>query len=236
MRLSILRAVTIAAGAAIALTACSSGGTVPPSSAAYNPMAANNPMAFNNANALLPLALKKCDTSPPQYDWIFEGACDKFTLKPSGSSFKLGTYKDISIKGMIGRNSLKKDATVALADATDSGDIKAYKGVAFPKAKIEGADAFAYAAAINQGTETVTPKPQPGRPVLQYVITDSKGFKGSSCKAAALESRNGKFEWVVFPGSAFKPKGHTLTVSQYTAPAGLVLAPKTPLYVAVACY
>jgi hypothetical protein len=236
MRLSILRAVTIAAGAAIALAACSSGGTVPPSAAAYNPMAANNPMALNNANAMLPLALTKCDTSPPQYDWIFEGACDKFTLKPSGSPFKLATYKDISLKGMIGKNSLKKDATVALADATDSSDVKAYKGIPFPKAKIEGKDAFAYAAAINQGTEIIKPIVEPGHPVLQYVITDSKGFSGSSCKAAALESKAGKFEWVVFPGNAFKPKGHTLTVSQYTAPANLVLAPKTPLYVAVACY
>jgi hypothetical protein len=229
MRLSILRAVTIAAGAAIALAACSGGGTVPPSSAAYNPMALN-------ANALLPLALKKCATSPPQYDWIFKGACDKFTLKPAGSSFDLGTYKDISLKGMIGKNSLKKSATVALADATDSGDVKAFDGMAFPKAKIEGKDAFAYAAAINQGTAIIKPIVEPGHPVLQYVITDSKGFGGTSCKAAALESKAGKFSWAVFPGSAFKPKGHTLTVSQYTAPAGLVLAPKTPLYVAVACY
>jgi hypothetical protein len=230
MRLSILRTVTIAAAAAIALAACSGGGTVPASSAAYNPM------ALNNANAFLPFALKKCDTSPPQYDWIFEGACDKFTLKPAGSSFTLGTYKDISIKGMIGKNNLKKDATVALADATDSGDIKAYRGIAFPKAKIEGKDAFAYAAAVNQGTSIIKPIVQQGHPVLQYVLTDSKGFGGSSCRAAALESKGAKFEWVVFPGAAFKPKGHTLTVSQYTAPAGLELAPKTPLYIAVACY
>ncbi len=229
MRLSILRAVTIAAGAAIALAACSSGGTVPPSSAAYNAM------ALNNANAV-PLALKQCAASPPQYYWIFEGACDKFTLKPAGSSFALGTYKDISLTGKIGKNSLKKSTTVALADATDSGDVKDYDGMPFPKAKINGKDAFAYAAAINQGTEIVKPIVEPGHPVLQYVITDSKGFGGTECKAAALESKAGKFSWVVFPGAGFKPKGHTLTVSQYTAPANLVLAPKTPLYVAVACY
>jgi hypothetical protein len=229
MRLSILRAVTIAAGAAIALAACSGGGTVPPSSAAYNPMALN-------ANALLPLALKKCATSPPQYDWIFEGACDEFMLKPTGSPFKLAEYKDITISGKIGENYLKSAEKVAIADATGSGDIKAYGGITFPKAKIKGKDAFVYAAAINQGKVTVKPKVVQGHPVLQYVITDSKGFGGTECSAAALESKAGKFEWVAFPGAAFKPKGHTLTVSQYTAPAGLVLAPKTPLYVAVACY
>lgn len=229
MRLSTLRAVTIAASAAVALAACSSGGTVPPSSAAYNPM------AFNNANALLP-DLTKCATSPPQYDWIFEGACDKFTLKPGGSDFTLAAYKDISVTGKIGPNDLKTSAKVALVDAIDKSDIKADKGAAFPKFVYKGKAAFVYAAAINQGSTIIKPKVEPGKAVLQYAVTDTKGFSGNTCGAAALGSKGGKFEWVPFPGSVFHPSGHKLTVSLYTAPAGLVLDPKVPLYIGVVCY
>lgn len=224
-----LRAVVIAAGAAITLAACSSGGTVPPSPAA------NNPMAFDNANTLLP-DLTKCSTSPPQYDWIFEGACDTFTLKPGGSPFTLGTYQDISVTGKIGPNDLKTSAKVALADAVDKSDIKAYKGTAFPKFVYKTKTAFVYAAAINQGNTIIKPKVEPGKAVLQYVVTDTKGFSGNTCGAAALGSKNGKFEWVPFPGSVFHPSGHKLTVSLYTAPAGLVLEPKVPLYIGVVCY
>lgn len=229
MRLSMLRAITIAAGAAIALAACSSGGAVPPSSAAYNPT------AFNNGNALLP-DLTKCDTSPPQYDWVFEGACDKFTLKPGGSPFTLGAYQDISVTGRIGPNKLKASEKVVLVDAVDKSDIKAYGGHAFPKFVYKGHAAFAYAAAINQGSMVVVPKVEPRKAVLEYVITDTKGFSGNTCGAGALASKNGKFVWTPFPGSVFHPDGHKLTVALYTAPAGLVLDPKVPLYVGVVCY
>jgi hypothetical protein len=191
--------------------------------------------------AMLPLAqpavLKKCATSPPQYGWIFEGACDKFTLKPTGSPFALGTYSDISVTGKIGKNSVHGSAVVYLADATGKSDVKPYKGAPFPKYSVHGVDAFVYAAAINQSSQIIKPITQPGKPVLQYVITDKKGFPGHDCDAAALEkSHAGKYEWVNFPGAIFHPVGHTLTVSQYTAPAGLELAPKVPLDIAVFCH
>jgi hypothetical protein len=226
MRLSILRAVTIAAGAAIALAACSSGGTVPPSSAAYNPM------ALNNANALLPLALKKCDTSPPQYEWILEGACTDVALKPAGSSFTLAKYEDISIKGVIGKNNLTSTQHVYIADALDKKDIKAYKGVAFPK-DTSHKDVLFYAVAVNQSKDTIVPKYN-GKPILQYVVTDAHGLGGSSCGASVYAKKGAKFFWEQLPITA-KPKGDTVTISQYTVPKGFELPPLTPLYFAIYC-
>lgn len=236
MRSSTFRAVTIAGAAAIAFAACSSHGVVP-SSTAFNPMASSG--AASNG-AMLPFAepaLTTCATSPPQYLWIFKGACNKFVLKPTGSTFKLAKYNDISVTGKIGKNTVHGSAVIYLADAIGKGDVKSYKGAPFPKYSVHGIDAFVYASAVNQSNQVIKPITQPGKPVLQYVITDTKGFSGKNCDGAALErSHAGKFGWVNFPGAIFHPVGHTLTVSQYTAPAGLELAPKTPLYVAVFCH
>ncbi len=46
--------------------------------------------------------LTTCATSPPQYNWIFKGACGSFTLKPTGGSFSLGSYNNITVKGSLG--------------------------------------------------------------------------------------------------------------------------------------
>ncbi|MGA2760838.1 MAG: hypothetical protein ABSF08_11020, partial [Candidatus Cybelea sp.] len=97
--------------------------------------------AAGKAAALLSPAagVTTCATSPPQYQWIFKGACEKFTLKSTGASFSLQTWDDITVKGSIGANNLKAAATVYLADATGvGGDIETYKGKAFDKYKAEG--------------------------------------------------------------------------------------------------
>ncbi len=225
MRLSMLRAVTIAASAAIALAACSSGGTVPPSSTAYNPM------AFNRANALSPLAVPTCAKSPPQYDWIFEGACTDVDLKPAGSSFTLAKYQDISVSGKIGKNDLKSPEHVYIVDAIDKSDIEDYGGKAFPKDTHKGV--FLYAVAINQSKDVIKPI-YTGKPILQYVVTDGHGLPGKSCGAAVYTKVGAKFIWEDLPITA-KPKGDTVTISQYTVPKGFELPPVTPLYFAVFC-
>src|SRR5271165_6563449 len=112
MRLSMIRAGGVAVAAAIALAACAGHGVVPSTSSGFTPMTSSADMS--------PLALKTCDTSPPQYEWIFKGACDEFTLKPTGGTFSLEEYDNITLKGSIGKNTLKADAKVALADALDA--------------------------------------------------------------------------------------------------------------------
>jgi hypothetical protein len=195
-------------------------------------------MATGKAFALLsPAGVTTCATSPPQYQWIFKGACEKFTLKSTGATFSLQTWHDITVKGSIGANNVKTSATVYLADATDAGgDIETYKGKAFDKYKAEGTT-FIYAVAVNQGTTAIKPVAQKNKPILQYVITDSKGLPGTSCGAAVLTAgEKGSLVWATLPGGPFKAKGKTVTITQYAVPRGFELPPKTPLYFAVNCF
>ena len=134
-----------------------------------------------------PLALKTCATTPPQYQWIFEGACQTFELNSTGGHFSLGEYQGITVKGSIGKNTAKGTVKIALANALDkNGDIKTYKGKAFPPYKANGIT-YVYAAAVNQSTQVIHPITVKGKPVLQYVITNAKGFGDANvCGAAAL--------------------------------------------------
>lgn len=221
-----------AIAAAIALAACAGHGAIPSAPGVQAPSTfgdASPLAAFGDAS---PLALKTCAKDPPQWQWILKGACDAFTLKPTGGTFTLGTYDDISVKGSIGYNSLKGTATIDLADAIDkNGDIESYKGKSFTPYKGKGTTVV-YAVADNQTSETIKPKSHAGKPVLQYVITDSKGFPGKTCGAAILGSKG----WSAFP-STFGVKGHTVTITQYSAPSNLELPPKGyGLYFAINCF
>jgi hypothetical protein len=227
MRLSMIPACVVATVAAIALAACAGHGIVPSSPSAVAPTTANLDMS--------PLALKTCATSPPQYDWIFKGACDAFTLKPTGGKFSLQEYEDITITGSIGKNNVKPSATLDVADARDKkGDIEKYAGMSFPPYKSSGTTVV-YAVAINQSKETIKPIAVKGKPVLEYVITDSKGLPGTTCGAAVLaKQKNGSLKWTPLPASG-PVKGKSVTISQYEVPEGFELPPVTPLYFAVSC-
>lgn len=257
MRLSIISACAFTAGV-LALAACASqNGVVPSSQSPTAPMAAQNAAPENQAAVTssaasdasnsaatadaavttdVSPALTTCAKSPPQYWWIFKGACDEFILKPSGGSFSLGSYQNITVKGSIGKNNVKNSAKVALSDAINkNGDIATYKGSKFPAYNARGTTVV-YAAANNESKQTIKPIEQQGHTVLQYVITDSKGLPGKTCGAALLGSKNGKFQWTAFPGT-YKVQGKTVTISVYSAPNGFELPPAgTPLYFAVNCY
>jgi hypothetical protein len=263
MRLSTLRA-CIVTTVALTLAACSgmgmpssTGGSVgqPPVAAPAQQAEPGAPMQQDETSAptpdgapvsvakgalpdlLQPLAVTTCATSPPQYQWIFKGACEKITLKPSGATFSLQKWHNITVTGSIGANNVKPSATVYLADATDSkGDIETYKGKAFDKYNAEGTT-IVYAVAVNQSKTAIKPVPQKNKPILQYVITDAKPFPGSSCGAAVLTTgEKGSLEWATLPGGPFKVKGKTVTITQYSVPRGFNLPPQEPLYFAVNCF
>jgi hypothetical protein len=228
MGLSLIRACAVATVAAIALAACGGHGVVPSTSSGLTPTTSGSDVS--------PLALTTCATSPPQYDWIFKGACDQFTLKSTGSTFSLVKYQDITVSGSIGKNTAKGSVKVALADAIDkNGDITKWKGASFPPYKGNGTT-YVYAAAVNQSSVAIRPIVVKNKPVLQYVVTDSKGLSGNQCGAAVLaQQRNGKLAWTSLPATG-TPKGDSVTISQYEVPNGFELPPKAPLYFAVNCY
>ena len=72
--------------------------------------------------------------------------------------------------------------------------------------------------------------------MLQYVITDSKGFPGKTCGAAVLHSPTGKaLKWTPLPATV-DVKGKTVTITSVHRAPGFELPPKTPLYFAVNCF
>jgi hypothetical protein len=237
MRLSMIRSSALASVAAIALAACGGHGVVPAGSTAFAPQG-SSPLAPMTANQddMSPLALKACATDPPQWMWIFKGACEKFTLKNTGGKFTLGAYANISVTGSIGYNNAKGSVAIDLADAIDkNGDVIKWKGKTFPPYKGAGTT-IVYAVADNQTTQTIKPVFHKNVPVIKYVVTDSKGLPGKKCGAAILEQGKQGLAWSALP-SSFPVKGKTVTITQYTVPQGLVLPPKgTGLYFAVNCF
>jgi hypothetical protein len=226
MRFSMSRAGLYVMGAAIVLAACSSHGMMPSSSG-----------LAPTSNGVVPLAASTpCPTSPPQYDWIFQGSCDEFTLKSTGGSFKLPAYDNITLTGSIGKNTAKGSVKVILADATDkSGDIEKYNGTSFPAYKAKGTTVL-YAVADNQSTQTIKPVTVKGKTVLEYVLDDSKGFPGKDCAAAVLGQTKKGYQWTSFP-STFPVKSNSVTISVYEAPSGFELPPQGyGLYFAVNCF
>ena len=184
-----------------------------------------------------PRALKTCATTPPQYEWIFKSACKKFDLTPTGAHFSLGEYQGLTVKGLIGKNTAKRTVKIALADAIDkNGDIETYKGKSFPKFKENGTTYF-YASAVNRSTQVIKPITVKGEPVLQYTVTDAKGFgDANTCGAAVLTFPRGKpARWTLLPATGLV-MGKTVTITQYDAPAGFEWLPKIPLYFATNCW
>jgi hypothetical protein len=178
-----------------------------------------------------------CTKSPPQYWWIFGGACDRHvTLQSNGGRFGLAEYDAITVEGEIGHNTAKGTATITIADATDTnGDVAKWNGKAFPKYVGRG-KTFLYAVAINESNQVIRLFTlRGGPPVLRYVVTDAKGLPGKTCDDAVLLPQRGHFRWYPLPDE-HHAKGNTVTLTQPGAPAGFELPPKVPIYFAVQCY
>jgi hypothetical protein len=234
-----IRTSVVATIAALALAACASHGIVPSSPTALAPT--NAMLPAEDDGGILPLKgkTKTCPKSPPQYEWIFKGACDAFTLKSGGGKFSLSKYDNITVKGSIGKNTAKGSAKIVIADAVDKkGDIEKFGGKSFPKYKGNG-KTIAYASANNQSDQTITPIVVKNKPIIQYIITDEKKLPGKKCSAAILTHESGgKLSWDPLP-SSFPVKGKSVTISLYTAPNGFELPPKsdqTAIYFAVNCF
>ncbi|HEY6327624.1 MAG TPA: hypothetical protein VIW73_14050 [Candidatus Cybelea sp.] len=232
MRFSLFRSGVICAASALALAACAGRGIVPTSQA---PLAPSNGLDTLSQDNLLSPDFTTCAKVPPQGQWVMKGACTKISLKPTGSPFSLAQYMNLTVSGSIGANTLKSPVAVYIVDATDKGDIENWKGSPFPKYKAAGTT-IAYAAAINQSSTKIIPKVERNKPVLEYIITGSKGLPGKQCSAAVLTfSKAGKPIWKPLPVQG-PIKGKTVKLAQYAVPRGFELPPKTPLYFAVNCF
>jgi hypothetical protein len=187
--------------------------------------------------SMMRLAIPTCAKSPPQYQWIFRGACDRHvTLHSRGGFFGLAGYDSITVIGAIGRNTAKTTATLTIADATDTyDDVVKWEGKAFPKFIGRGKTVF-YAVAINQSGQVIKFVTMKGTSALLFTVIDAEGLPGKTCGFAILTFPGGHNPtWKVAPAVG-KVRNGTVTISQYVVPEGMELLPKTPLYFAVSCW
>jgi hypothetical protein len=222
--------IVFTAGMAALLTACGGSRLAPgaPDATAQKKLA---------ALTALP-ATTTCDASPPQYQWIFRGACDpNVALQSTGGSFVLPTYAGITVKGAIGHNTAKGTVTLAIADATDTnGDVSNWKNKAFPK-YVGSGTTILYAVAINQSDQMIKWVDVKDTPLLEYTVTDANGLPGKTCGDALGGWGRGKRHFIWTPTPAVgHVRGNRVTIVEYNAPTGLGIDPKSPLYFAVDCW
>lgn len=228
MRLSLIRVSAIATVAVVALAACANQNGMPPSSSPAS-------TGVQNTLGILP-ALTICATKPPQYEWIFKGACDEFTLESSGGHFNLTDYRGISVKGFIGGNTLKAPAKIAFADAIDENrDVEKFQDARFPRYKGRGTT-YVYLTTINQSNRTIKFVTVKGKPEFDYVITNAEGFGSyTKCGLAALFFRHDKPDWLAVPAIG-TIKDKTVRLREYVVPSKFGIHPKKPLYLAINCF
>lgn len=219
MRISMIRAGVVAVAASVALAACASHGVVPSSSSPGQPLG-------NMARGLTPAAPGLCGVK--QQGWIFGGSCGVAMLKASGGKSALKAYKGISVKVVLGANTLSKTTPIIFRDATTPGKdiVGKVKGHAFPAygGKAAPGKAVVYFAGINTGSAfafTVTPG---------ITIHKATGkYPGKTCVLGELTSKG----WTATP-LAGKVVGQNLIFPQFPDPAGLGI-PKGPFFLAAAC-
>lgn len=89
---------------------------------------------------------------------------------------------------------------------------------------------------MNESDQIIRPITGGGNPVFQSVITDAKGLPGKTCGVGLLtKNTKGHFVWSSLPGTSHA-HGKTVTITNYNAPHGFEIPPKTPLHFGVNCY
>jgi len=230
MRSLALAPQSILVAALLALTACGSQ----PGVSASAPTGDSVASTFATAPHVKP-SLVRCPTKPPQYDFIFEGACVETIINPSGGSFELQRYKFISLAGQVGTTNVRKPTEVYVVDAVDDGDIKQYQKEPFPAYTPQNGTTFLYAVAINEGHTSI--EPVGSGAFLTFTITDLNGLPGTECAAAVLGKQSAEWTWTAIPGTyQANGSGDTVVFSISGAPSGVVLPSRTPVYFALYCF
>lgn len=178
---------------------------------------------------------RTCATSPPQYEWIFEGACQKIILRAEGGSFALREYENTTISGTIGATNAKKRTRVYVVDALDNGDVEEYNSQSFPPYIESRATTVLYLAVINQSRFAIEPVAQYGVPIFQYTVSDYPGLPGNVCGVAMLATIGSRRQWTAFSGTG-QVAGDSVTISVFNTPAGFEFPSREPVYFAVSCW
>ena len=173
-------------------------------------------------------AVKRCASSKRQPAWIFKGACQNTQITGKGATISLGVYHHMSLAGAIGKTALSKVAGLTIVDATGGGDVRPYKGAAFPKYTTSGRTAILFVQAVLSTKAAVRVK---GSPALKLALTNKTGVLQKTCGLAVLLSNSGTFTWtdLLYPVSL---KASTLTVTLKKLPFAL---PSGALFFAFTC-
>lgn len=239
-----IRTVSTAAVAAVALAACGGHGVVPSQGIAPN---VSNGFAANGFAAGPDAKKSPCQITGMYY---FHGSCRAFSLSMTKvTTVKLGQfspYKGITITTTFSpfTNPPKVQSVPAImGDAVGSGDITGLsKGKAF-KLYGDGKDCvyankpatcpgkpFVYAELINTSKYTLKPQLTP-----KFVITDANGFptgRNNQCFPAELTAKG----WLAETNIHGTPKNKTLVINALKNTENLYYPADSQFIVAGVCY
>lgn len=225
MEPAMVRSRIIGTFALTALAACGGGGGAP-SYQSLNPVVTGRIPQHAKPNDV-----NTCATSPPQYHWIFEGACQAIEINSSGASFSLDEYRDITVTGSIGKTTLNGTVQFDVVDAVGNGDIEHYNGMTFPHyTPYSSGSTVIYVAVINQSNQTANPV-ESSKPGFSLTVTDANGFPANRCGLAIYDYDG----WNTLYNVDNHVYGDTVTINWFSPYGELSWPSKYPVYFAVYC-
>jgi hypothetical protein len=230
MELATIRSRIIGTISITALAACGGGGGAPPYQGLY-PAATSRVSQHVKDNDV-----NTCATSPPQYYWIFEGACQAIEINSGGANYSLDEYRYRTVSGSIGKNSLSGTVQFDVVDAVGNGDIEHYNGMDFPHfSPYSSGNTVIYVAVINQSKQDAE-FIDSGVPIFSVTVTDANGFPAKRCGLAILTTdRSGSPSWDALYNVDNYVNDNTVTISWYDTPRYSEWPSHVPVYFAVYC-
>jgi hypothetical protein len=228
MEPSTVRSALIGTVVAAALAACGgSGGT--PQYQGLNPVSTSRSLEhIKHSN------FDTCATSPPQYQWIFEGACQAIEITSSGAPFSLDSYYYKTVTGSIGHNDEAGTVQFNIVDAVNNDDIEHYDGMAFPHfTTYESGTTIMYVAVINQSNHNIKPVKCCSVPVFGVTVSDPGGLPAKTCGLAIYLPTTGA--WDALYNVDGVVRNNSVTINWWDPFAGFNWPSEYPLYFAVYC-
>lgn len=240
----------VAAFAVTGLAACAAQTVVPSSTQSGYPSAAapaaHRPFAMTFQARFSPAAARPCNISGI---WYFKGSCVAYTMRSTGGTAKLKTFKGRAYSLGFPKNNAPANTKFVIGDGTSSADIRGtLNGAPFPiygkvpcydivKAAIVPCpgQAIVYNLVLNGSSNTVNFS---GTPKIVVTYTGLSDY--TKCQLDILAHSASQYVWALLPvyatpdtSSSSSPA--TAIFKPYSVPGGLNFTSNSFIVLGVAC-
>ena len=158
--------------------------------------------------ARVPTPVTTCATSPPQYQWIFKGACEKLMLKSTGANVQPANVRGHHRNRLDRTNNTSRapQRSTSPTQPTTAATPKRRRAKPSPNIQPQGTS-FIYAVAVNQSTQAIKPVARKeARSPVRHHRREGTPRERRAASPVSTESQSGKFIWTTLPGEASRPR------------------------------